>query len=548
LTLLPIAERELRVSARNKATHRWRIFFAVGAGIIAGAIGLLSSFGGGFGSQLGLWTFNALKWCAFVLAGASGVFLTSDCLSEEKREGTLGLLFLTDLRGHDVVLGKLFATSLRTFYSLLAIFPIMALSFVMGGVAAGDFWHTLVAICNMLFFSLALGMVVSVVSREAQKAMTATLGVLCIFLFLGPTMEHSATLPKMDLLSPLFSFTHTTSFRSSEFWWSILIVQVEGWCLLAIASGLAPRTWHEKGASPSRFSLFVSKRGKAGRATFLESNPVCWIIARDRWSSIFARLLLVFILTAFALSLTSLFKMPRLPLARSPSVTIKGASTTHSSTYYVYSVHAAGTIGKSTWYSVATWCSGLFSLVLEFWLAAQVCRFYVDGKRTGFLELLLVTPTRPADIIRGHWLALRRLFLGPVAGQLLLMLACGIIQSWAMASLATPPAGGAGSPTVSPAPDEFKALATVLLGAISWFLGLLTIVWYSIWMGVTSKRITVAMLKTFCYAKVLPYFGISFAWFILVYSDALPVVVHSRQSHPHRNRPYARPRCPYQMV
>ena len=40
----------------------------------------------------------------------SGVWFTADCLSEEKREGTLGLLFLTDLKGYDVVFGKLVAT------------------------------------------------------------------------------------------------------------------------------------------------------------------------------------------------------------------------------------------------------------------------------------------------------------------------------------------------------------------------------------------------------------------------------------------------------
>ena len=32
--------------------------------------------------------------------------MTADCLSEEKREGTLGLLFLTDLRGYDIVVSS----------------------------------------------------------------------------------------------------------------------------------------------------------------------------------------------------------------------------------------------------------------------------------------------------------------------------------------------------------------------------------------------------------------------------------------------------------
>ena len=132
---------------------------------------------------------NVLKWIAFIFACAAGIFLTSDSLSEEKREGTLGLLFLTDLRGHDVVLGKLLATSLRTFYSLLAIFPVMAFSFVLGGVAAEDFRHTLLALCNALFFSLALGMAVSVISRDSNKAMTAAAGAMVVFLILIPGLD-----------------------------------------------------------------------------------------------------------------------------------------------------------------------------------------------------------------------------------------------------------------------------------------------------------------------------------------------------------------------
>ena len=68
----------------------------------------------------------------------SGVWFTADCLSEEKREGTLGLLFLTDLKGYDVVLGKLVATSLNGLYAVLAAVPILALPLLMGGVAPGE--------------------------------------------------------------------------------------------------------------------------------------------------------------------------------------------------------------------------------------------------------------------------------------------------------------------------------------------------------------------------------------------------------------------------
>src|SRR5690348_16316413 len=95
------------------------------------------SFRGGstaFGSTL----FAILSWLSLAATLSAGLFLTSDCLSEEKREGTLGLLFLTDLRGYDVVAGKLLGTSLRAAYALLAIFPILAITLLMGGVAGAQ--------------------------------------------------------------------------------------------------------------------------------------------------------------------------------------------------------------------------------------------------------------------------------------------------------------------------------------------------------------------------------------------------------------------------
>jgi hypothetical protein len=89
--LLPIAIRELRVSARNKATHRLRLYFAVGAVAVGGGIGLLFSMGGGLaGSQAGILIFGALKWIAFVFACAAGVrhfllFRHSSCHAYDER-------------------------------------------------------------------------------------------------------------------------------------------------------------------------------------------------------------------------------------------------------------------------------------------------------------------------------------------------------------------------------------------------------------------------------------------------------------------------------
>lgn len=70
-----------------------------------------------------------------------GVFTSSICLSEEKRHGTLALLFLTDLKGHDVVSGKLANVSLSATQTLVGTWPVLAISMVMGGVSGGECWR-----------------------------------------------------------------------------------------------------------------------------------------------------------------------------------------------------------------------------------------------------------------------------------------------------------------------------------------------------------------------------------------------------------------------
>jgi ABC-type transport system involved in multi-copper enzyme maturation permease subunit len=47
-------------------------------------------------------------------------------------------------------------------------------------------------------------------------------------------------------------------------------------------------------------------------------------------------------------------------------------------------------------------------------VALQACRFFVEARRAGTLELLLCTPLSVKDLLRGQWLTLRRLFLVPV--------------------------------------------------------------------------------------------------------------------------------------
>src|SRR6266576_5456157 len=121
MTFLPIVDRELRVASRRRSTYWIRAGAATGVMVLGAWLFLMMRHEPS--RQVAMALFGILTGSAALYSLLSGVRSTSDCLSQEKRDGTLGLLFLTDLKGHDVVLGKLAATSLKGFYGLLAVLP-----------------------------------------------------------------------------------------------------------------------------------------------------------------------------------------------------------------------------------------------------------------------------------------------------------------------------------------------------------------------------------------------------------------------------------------
>src|ERR1051326_5472142 len=105
MTFLPLITRELGLRARRSGNY-WTRFGVGTVGLLACLPELLSPSlraGGGTGGQT---VFNTLVAVAFILCCAAS-FLTSEAISGERREGTLGLLLLTRVRTLDVILGKL---------------------------------------------------------------------------------------------------------------------------------------------------------------------------------------------------------------------------------------------------------------------------------------------------------------------------------------------------------------------------------------------------------------------------------------------------------
>src|SRR5688572_24871341 len=149
---LPIAERELRVAARLPKTYRARliacVIFCI-ATVWMLWMGRFQRIPAQWAGQIySTLSFIALMMCMFASTNIS------DTISGEKRNGTLGFLFLTNLKGVDVVVGKLAAAGLVFFYGLLGVLPIMSIPVLLGGVSGEALFRTAVTLINTLFFSL----------------------------------------------------------------------------------------------------------------------------------------------------------------------------------------------------------------------------------------------------------------------------------------------------------------------------------------------------------------------------------------------------------
>ena len=167
-------------------------------------------------------------------------------------------MFLTDLKGHDVVLGKLAATSLAGFYVLIALIPFLAVPFLAGGMTSGELWRMALVLVNTFLFSLAVGLFASSISRDHRKAMGTNL-LLFLALAAGPPAiaglfallrPRAPPIAELFYTCPVYSFflceDKPFALSPSHFWWSIITVFDLTIVLALLASQTTPRAWQDK--------------------------------------------------------------------------------------------------------------------------------------------------------------------------------------------------------------------------------------------------------------------------------------------------------------
>ena len=99
----PILHREFVVRSRDCATYYFRLVTALVSFALALGFVVLPSLVGPGLSRNGSLGFSVCSWFLWLFCVVEGIRVSSDCLSGEKRDGTIGLLFLTRMGGFDVV-------------------------------------------------------------------------------------------------------------------------------------------------------------------------------------------------------------------------------------------------------------------------------------------------------------------------------------------------------------------------------------------------------------------------------------------------------------
>jgi ABC-type transport system involved in multi-copper enzyme maturation permease subunit len=476
MAFLPIVERELRVASRRRSTHRIRLWTTLAGLIISFFFMLLSGLGGRFSQNLGQVLFNILTYYALGMSLLAGVLLAADCLSEEKREGTLGLLFLTDLKGHDVVLGKLVAVGLSALYGLVAVLPVTALPLLMGGVTVNEYWRVALAMINALFFSLATGLLVSSWSRDAVKAMGNTLALLVLIAVGLPLLGWLITFVRLPAelwypisFSPSYAFLHgpETAFNGApaRYWTSLIASHLFGWGLLLLAGWTLPRAWQDKPLRPTARVGIARAPAIPGpssglRSRLLDVNPILWLAGNN--SALASRLWLLSLGGAAMIITLSFFD---------------GAFFS-----------SPGMAFGPVW---------IFGGLLKLLFAIQACRFFVDARRSGALEMVLSTPLTGREIIRGQWLALQRLFLGPVLVLLAAQLFPLVLHAYAMAW----DAGG------SRFNFSFFQTLQILYKMATFVADIFAIGFVGMWLGLSAKKPNLASAMTILLVLILPRFA-----------------------------------------
>jgi hypothetical protein len=397
---LPIAAREIRAAAHHRGLYRGRAAIA-GTALIATGWIFFSMFGlNGPVTSVGQNIFTVQAIGGFLFA--CGAFVaTVDSISREKRDGTLGLLFLTHLKGRDVVHGKLVASLTLFVAGAVAATPILTLPVLLGGIQASQALYLLASLLNAMLLSAAAGLFASSISYKKEKSAAIATVILLFFCGIIPLtvlgcrkggMLEAAYLLQFftPLYGPQLAMGAITGVQVGFFWTSFAIIFAISLLLLSAASFITPRTWQQRATEPllkrlvERYAAWtlrtIRSRSGLGRE-MLDCNAYEWLAARKLSA---AHKAWMFIAFAVGVSAALILNFVRGYDAAAVLITV--------------CVPAAYILQTS----------------IKIRIGGHACDRFAHDCETNAMELLLCTPLTIREMIAAEFRALRRHYFWPL--------------------------------------------------------------------------------------------------------------------------------------
>lgn len=461
MALPAIIKRELVVATRKYSPAKGRFW---GSAVVVAVIIfflLLASFGGyrSWGKDL----HGLMFFCGLFVAVIRPIYFTVGLFSEERRNQTLELLFLTGITPRELFASKLLGGLLIASSDLLALMPFLAIPFLSGGLSFDIFIATLACLPTLLVFVFSLGILGSVICRDESTAFVFVMSTAAAISLLTPlpynlgiTLGGAAPFSSSWLLaSPAYApWIIINSFGTAnavDFWPAIACTLLFALINLWIASGVLSRNWRQQlittGVSGRTFlgRWFHQQETlrKARQRIVLSRNPFAWLTRRS----------------------------PR-------PIVLAWASVTGVCVLWVLGCVA----WPHAWISTMNFLiAALLLMFPAYWIEqATTARQIAEDRRDGTLELLLTTPLTPQEMVEGQASATRAQFQSVrvfIIGLCTAMMITGFfIRPW----------------------NEFALISYIILWGflIVWY-GLLTRrnVPMLMWIALNSGRSTFSVLK-----------------------------------------------------
>ncbi len=370
-----IVIRELRMLSRRRLLYGMRMVF-LGLIFLTWFLPFISALDGE-GILI------TVTFVSMVIFGIGASVTTSDSISSERREKTLGLLMLTPLRPIAVMTGKLITGISQYLLCLFAVTPIIALPLLSGGVTWDDVMKCCLAIWTMTFLGLTVGFFWTTIFQDLKTSSTASfltmLGLYFYpFIFLLANLFPGVRINDTIItLGPLFTLAtySVVDLLSAKYFEAVATIFGAGATLL-LAAYIAFRIVWKKETNPQSIELIKNPGDKLNRLRIKRSGKLRWY--QFSWQD-------------------NPYRGWVMANAKKQPIIEGIAKLTWG---WIILISGILLLFKT---GIAMCCLGLgFLELLNRWAAAiEAPRQIVHDRKSGMLELLLVSPVNDKSLISG---------------------------------------------------------------------------------------------------------------------------------------------------